>query len=565
MRIDSRTAFEMTCRGWLASYKRRTVIRWGIAFVLIGALLLPLAASAASWSKPVSLGKGNSAPVVALDAQGNSHIVWVSNRNQQLNYLRCANLAPKDCAAPETLPTQGLAVSSPALALNADGKPHVVWTAPSGDSTAIFLSVREESGWTTPQQVSTEPNSDKAAIAIGAGNEIRVVYQTVQGSGGQIIYVVSTDGIHFSFPRAVAAFPEGPAMAPATEATEGANDYSHPLAEGFNPRIALDSEGRAHVVWNTTSPTAVYYAYQTGPAAFSTPILVSSGRQDQKPDVVVSPYNDLVGIVWSTRKDDELAFAIFNRGVRTYLQDGLGGMKRQQAARLAADCGGTFHVVFQGHKSSGQWGIYHRSYNPHYNWLSGRTALVAKGGDAQMPAIAAHHQATVVYANTTDREIKGLMNALDITCLAPPPPPDTNVEHVPNDDPRLRFIRPFRALKHRKASEDNYARCDDGKRCQTYATVRFDFLGGKRLEWETAYARTYGFVEIWLDGVRFEKIDLCKLNPRSRKPKFAKRTYIFFGDANTPHSIEIVGLGDHSHCSPANKNYFAVDGFNVIR
>jgi hypothetical protein len=58
--------------------------------------------------------------------------------------------------------------------------------------------------------------------------------------------------------------------------------------------------------------------------------------------------------------------------------------------------------------------------------------------------------------------------------------------------------------------------------------------------------------------------DLCDSNCSSVKPKFGVHTYVHSGNQNTQHSIKIVASG-HASCTQGNKNFIAIDGFNILR
>src|SRR5512143_2399703 len=110
--------------------------RWFVTLLtvlLFGALLLPLRASATTWSAPFALGGSPGGKTVggsAIDSSGNIHYVWWSN-NTTIEYAKC-NLS-NVCGGVQEIPTNGQPSYYPAIAIDLQGNPNIVWQ--SADNT----------------------------------------------------------------------------------------------------------------------------------------------------------------------------------------------------------------------------------------------------------------------------------------------------------------------------------------------------------------------------------------------------------------------------------------------
>src|SRR5581483_7050398 len=100
-------------------------------------------------------------------------------------------------------------------------------------------------------------------------------------------------------------------------------------------------------------------------------------------------------------------------------------------------------------------------------------------------------------------------------------PPVRGTEHIANDDPRIQYVNAWKTLSSNKASDGNFARCNTKQKCDKVASAELDFIGGSRIEWQTAYANNLGKAMVYIDNKPFERVDACELNKHSDKLKFA--------------------------------------------
>lgn len=526
-----------------------------IAIALSVAFRLISSVSATTWDSPFSVADPAKRADVAIDSIGELHLIWWNPDRLIIQYRHCA--AANTCDPVETLPKLDGDSYAPALAVDSLNRPTVVWEQKKGKKHTIYLA-RRDGVWSAPVALSDQPDSILPDIAIGPDDMSQVVYESVE-KNARAIYYVTVSGSLTSHSRLVDL-----------ERIENARK----VTGGRNVRIAVDGDNNPHLVWNLARrPFGVMYTWASG-GIFAFPKIVADNAEDQTPDISIDPETNRVGIVWETRKNNHAAFLLLQDHVQVFRQNNVeGGFDTVRRPRIAADCGGRFHIVWQLEKSNqSDWNIFYRQFEPGGNIFTNPLRLTDSQKDDALPALAAGDFALVGYTTGKHGALKAQGGAIGGTCHGDPTPtptlsptiPAPTWEHVPNDDARIIYTKPWKKVDASQATDGNLARCGNSDGCKKNSSAEFVFEGGTRLEWETVYANNYGKADVYLDGRAYEVIDFCKLNPKSSKPKFGVRTYVLRGDATTRHSIKIVATG-HSGCSDANKDFVAVDGFNVLR
>lgn len=527
-----------------------------VCTALAAAFILTWNASATMWGDPFVVADPAARPAVALDSTGAMHFVWANPDRGTIVYRRCASV--NVCDKTERLPKLHGEATAPAIAIDSQNRATVVWEQKNGDKHAIYLAQRGSGGWSAPVRISDQPVSRLPAIAIGGNDVLQIVYESIQKNGR---------GIY------LATFAQT-ATSPRLIELETIDDSTAQVAVGANPRIAVDANNAAHIVWNSAKkPFEVKYTYWNG-GGFVFPKIVGDNQQDQNADISIDPVTNRVGILWETRKNNHAAFLLLENGVQVLRKDNIGaGADMVREPRLATDCGGRFHLVFQRARSArGDWNVYYRQFDPTNKTFTSPIRLTDSRRDDAQPALAVQRSGVLAFITGSGGRLSAIQGETQSVCHGDPTPTPTVTptipvfgwEHVTNQDARIVYTREWTALDNVRASDGNYARCGIDGNCRKGSSAKFSFKGGTRIEWQTAYANKFGKVDVYIDDHIFERIDLCDLNRNSSKLKFGTRTYILSGDANTEHSIEIKFLGDSS-CSSKNRGYVVVDGFNVLR
>jgi hypothetical protein len=552
-----------------------------LVVVAVSALLLPLTAAAANWSSAFALGTGGLHPSVAIDSQGNQHYVWWDYNAKVIKYVRCTGLAGNGCSGAATI--SGGNSYYPSIAIDPQDRPNVVYESKVSDGAAyaIFWTRKQGSSWTSPDRISSEPYGEFPDISIGPGGKIHVVYQSKPSPTTGIVYYTSSDGSGF---------------APATELDQATSDLQisvgaemadahidaaegQQLSNGFVPRVAADEEDQAHAVWNVPSPYGIRYRYQNA-SGWSSTISVAGGQKDQTADVTVAP-GDNVGILWGKFGTFNAAFAEYKNGQKDHsVSDIDGGLAQSLWPKIAADCEGNFHLVFQGRPgTTGGWNVYYRKYNPSNNNLAARQTIASISASEQTPVIAATDVAAIIYINTTNIIADAVTSDLGLNCTGEPPPPtntptptntpDPNFtppaeQWIPNDSSDIIYRKTWRKINDGNATDGNYHRCEKDGVCESRSAAKIVVPEGyDKVEWFSANAKTYGIAKIWINDVLLRRFDMCKGNT-GNAPKFITKTFdIPARTDGLPRTFEIGVPGKHTDCSPYNSNFVIVDGFKL--
>lgn len=567
-----------------------------LAIFATSALLLPLTASAAGWSAPFALSSGNIKPAVAVGTDGSVHYVWYNVDNIQ--YVKCTGLAKNTCGNIQNLPVPDKSYY-PSIALDSQNRPNVVWESKDSSSGyAIYFSRKGGTKWSSPKRISTQSYSELPDIAIAPDDSVHIIYQSKSGQTGYVYYARGTSALNFSAPEeleSVQTQVELPVLAEVgllgmnAETTD-----STKLSQGFYPRIAADNNGDAHAVWQKPAPGyGIAYRHQVG-GAWSGINTLNTNKKDETPDVTVNKDN-ITGIVWARYANDaiDVSLAEFDSGSQDFSQTNVdGGLDQSLWPKIAADCNGTFHFAYQGRSSSGNWNIYHTTYDPGSNQVGGRDTIATSNYTEQTPAIAVTSVAAVAYTNSSVSIIDASTNNLNLSCSTGPtntptatnttdpnitptptntPPTPGGEIWIPNTSSDIIYRKTWKTISNSKATDGNYSRCENGGVCVKASAAKVVVPDGfTKVEWYTAKSSAYGIARIWInadqvtDPKPFGSVDLCQGN-NGVAPKFVKLTYnIPPGNGNGPRTFEIGTRGQHSSCSPYNSNYVIVDGFKLL-
>jgi hypothetical protein len=551
------------------------------AVLVFGALLLPLTASATTWSPPFALGTGLVKwPNVAIDSLGNIHYAWTSASTTIL-YSKC-DINNQCSISQQQVPDNGLGSYYPGIAVDLSNNPNVVWESRlSGGGYAVFFSKWNGSKWTPYKQISSEPYGEIPNIAIGPDGTISVVYQSTQQVA--VYYTSSTDGgSTWKKPQMLvqgslqSPIPVPPNTAdPAAPPPGGPAPNGNQLAPGLYPRLAVNSAGQVYVTYQNNQ--TVYYMHTNNNGGWSSPILVSTGHKDQTPDIALTA-DGKVGIVWGKYDTYQTSVAEFVNDQEVFQQDGVGSLFYSLWPRVSADCADNFQIAYQGEPQLGaNWTIYHQKWNTVKNTLGAvETISQLPSASNQTPAIASTGIAAILWINSTNQIADASTADLGLTCggggntptptLSPTPTVPSEVTHIPDKSSSIVYggTGPWEKDLDSNATDGSYHRCGTQDVGCSPSTAKLNFTGYK-VKWETAYAWSYGIAKVKIDGVLVDTVDLCAPNQGNYTPQFATRTYQVSGDPNAQHTIKIKATGTHSSCSIDVSNYVVVDGFDVYQ
>jgi len=185
-----------------------------------------------NWSKPVTIStnfgeRESSVSAIAVDASGNPHVVWTDNNQGQFEifysrwngtgWSKAVNISNN--VGDSHIPT---------IAVNASGHPHVVWNDNTHGNYEIFYSRWDGISWSNPVNISnTAGISSLPAMALDASGKVYVVWMDSTPGDFDIFYS-RWDGTSWSSPVNISN-------------TDGRSRF---------PKIARNASGNLHVVWD---------------------------------------------------------------------------------------------------------------------------------------------------------------------------------------------------------------------------------------------------------------------------------------------------------------------------
>lgn len=219
--------------------------------------------------------------------------------------------------------------------------------------------------------------------------------------------------------------------------------------------------------------------------------------------------------------------------------------------------------------------------------MGNRETIANIDASEQTPVVDSTNVAAIVYTNTTNGIIDASTANLGIQCAggATPTPsntptvtntPDPNVTPtvtptvggniwIPNTSNEIAYRKKWKKLNDRKATDNNYSRCESGDACPKRAAAKILVPDGyTQVRWFTAKSKVNGLANVFINDQFVGKVDLCK-GSSGNSQKFFNKTYtIPARDDGQPRSFEIGAPGKHSGCSPYNSNFVIVDGFEIL-
>jgi len=292
-----------------------------------------------SWSAPQKItgsSANSSAPDIAVDAQGNPHVVWEEELTQGNTDVIYATKSGQADWLTQNISNNQEGSGSPSIAIDGEGTLHVVWEDDSLEITGGYLDILYaakpgDGGWSEPVNIShSQRPSARPRIAVDSENNPHVVWEDTYDeyatdirpqyntrSGGnwlaqpESILPSSTEGIMFCHPD-IAVDPAGKPQVVWYDNTRQTTDGYPIWSIGYavrqengewltwlnislnslvatEPTIAVDDSGNAHVVWQQSTMQAdIDVVYST--LLTSAPDKPSnSSPQDGATDVSLTP------------------------------------------------------------------------------------------------------------------------------------------------------------------------------------------------------------------------------------------------------------------------------------
>ena len=226
----------------------------------------------------------SSAPALAVDSGDVIHVVWQDNTpgNYEIYYKRSEDGGTTWSASKRlTWTSQGSHL--PVIGIDSGDTIHVVWSDDTPGNADIYYKSSVDGGttWSASKRLTwTSGKSSSPAMAIGAGDDIHIVWDDNTPEYGDIYYKGSTDG--------------GSTWS-ATKRITWTSDKTH------SPAIAMDSSGTIHVIWEDSTPgnLEIYYKRSADGGSTWSPLqrITWTSGSSSRPAIAIDS-SETIHVVW---------------------------------------------------------------------------------------------------------------------------------------------------------------------------------------------------------------------------------------------------------------------------
>lgn len=277
---------------------------------------------------------------IAIDEEGNTHIVWRSDA--QVNYVFCQE---EECSPPvplqresdlscigssEQLTEDDLASNPPAIAINGDDQVMVSWVDPSGGLLySTWSSTDPEESFTPETACAVESPIDNLqgvnlsggtegdfALVYQSGNEIEAAAfrsgawaspQNVGKGDSPKVYLDDQKQAHFAWCNQDGSV---------SYRSDGEEVSVSDLPCMSRPELGMDNEGKMHIVWTSdkvekvvavVSQEDVIYESILEDGEWTSPMIVARLDSNTQPSMSNNP-DGALQLVWSTNDDNAATF-----------------------------------------------------------------------------------------------------------------------------------------------------------------------------------------------------------------------------------------------------------------
>jgi hypothetical protein len=171
----------------------------------------------------------NDFPDIAVAPDGNVWAVWTSYAGGR-DELHLSRFQQGIWHVYTPVPGVSGDVWRPRLGIEGDGTVWVVWSQQAGGNWDLYGAALRGDAWLAPLRLTTDPGVDfNVRLARGPKGRLRAVWQGVR-SGVSHIFSIGRD--------------------PQADGWTGEARVSEPPGNHWNPAIAIESTGRAHIAWD---------------------------------------------------------------------------------------------------------------------------------------------------------------------------------------------------------------------------------------------------------------------------------------------------------------------------
>lgn len=257
-------------------------------------------------------------PAIALDGEGRVHVIW-TRYDDGVGAIYHRVWAGRWIAAPERISPAARYAGYPAIALDRAGDPQVVWygiregplptSTRHGSIYEIFYTGFDGRAWSRPLLISPGlPDSVNPALAADGQGRMHAVWYQYTGRAYQVRYAERDRNW---------TTPEG---------------VYRTRSDEFNPDLAVDAGGRVSLVWehHDGDKSFIYYAQRTRDR-WGPPVALTGGVPPARHPSVAVTLSGIIYVLWD-QDDGQIS-------LRRYAG------RWEPALRLTGDGGNTFPSV----------------------------------------------------------------------------------------------------------------------------------------------------------------------------------------------------------------------------
>ena len=287
-----------------------TLLAAFIAVVMVVAMVMPVLAQQGSQLQITDFEGYADQPDVAVDSQGNVHIVYFyadidwqeEDDHREIWYTMLDNDGNALIDHTQITPEDGYPSTQPAIAVDSQDRVHVVWRGPSAGTSSDCNEIRyckidpslddqdgssADAGTIIVVDEKQLTNIDEwyvqhPSITIDSNDDIHIVWEWYDA----YIYYMKVDS-------------NGNELVAITEVRDGSSCLWY-----ARPDVAVDSNDNPHIAWNDYYDTDTYETYYAmldgsdGSILIDTSILSPDDDESSKRQSIVVDAEDMVHVVW---------------------------------------------------------------------------------------------------------------------------------------------------------------------------------------------------------------------------------------------------------------------------
>lgn len=338
----------------------------------------------------------NNCKYVAVDHDGNVHVVWLDDRDR--NYEIYHKMRVKGVwTADERLTFASGTSARPNLAVDASGLVHLVWNDDRDGNMEIYHRFWTEGAWSRETRVTDTPGDSFASSLVAVGDTLHMVYMETIDTTTQIAYRTYR-GFAWSAPQYLTAEPTGRRMVPAIAAGRDGSLHvawgdsrqdsvgalgkiyyrrrcgdiwlaeerlTDPSNDAMRPGIAIDDSGYVHVAWiDARIPDDQIYHRRRTPGGWESETRVTNEDAIHYHPSLAAARGDMCLVYWDAHISESNTEVFFKRRTAgswwgpTRISD---GPASSDLCCLAAAPNGNLHVAWVDMRD-GNREIYYREY-----------------------------------------------------------------------------------------------------------------------------------------------------------------------------------------------------------